>query len=103
VRLPGRGLGLMAAMDPDHAPARGSIDGVPQSPRGQLSLEPLQWIHTLNVSCSRRPQEAMQPTERMEGWARWQLPDRVEVIDRIPTTSVGKFDKKALRALLQAG
>jgi fatty-acyl-CoA synthase len=37
------------------------------------------------------------------GWARWQLPDRVEVIDRIPTTSVGKFDKKALRALLQAG
>jgi len=37
------------------------------------------------------------------GWARWQLPDRVEVIARIPTTSVGKFDKKALRALLQAG
>ena len=37
------------------------------------------------------------------GWARWQLPDRVEVIDRIPTTSVGKFDKKALRILLQGG
>jgi fatty-acyl-CoA synthase len=34
------------------------------------------------------------------GWARWQLPDRVEVIDRIPTTSVGKFDKKVLRARL---
>ncbi len=34
------------------------------------------------------------------GWARWQLPDRVEVIRHIPTTSVGKFDKQALRARL---
>ncbi len=37
------------------------------------------------------------------GWARWQLPDRMQVIDRIPTTSVGKFDKKALRGLLHDG
>ena len=37
------------------------------------------------------------------GWARWQLPDRVQVIDRIPVTSVGKFDKKALRGLLRDG
>jgi len=36
------------------------------------------------------------------GWARWQLPNRVEVIDQIPVTSVGKFDKKALRARLEA-
>ena len=28
----------------------------------------------------------------------WQLPDRIEVIDAVPNTSVGKFDKKALRA-----
>jgi fatty-acyl-CoA synthase len=34
------------------------------------------------------------------GWAKWQLPDRVEVIDRIPVTSVGKFDKKLLRSRL---
>jgi fatty-acyl-CoA synthase len=34
------------------------------------------------------------------GWAKWQLPDRVEVIDHIPVTSVGKFDKKLLRARL---
>jgi fatty-acyl-CoA synthase len=34
------------------------------------------------------------------GWVKWQLPDRVEVIDRIPVTSVGKFDKKLLRARL---
>ena len=32
------------------------------------------------------------------GFARWQLPDRVEVIDSVPKTSVGKFDKKLLRA-----
>jgi fatty-acyl-CoA synthase len=32
------------------------------------------------------------------GFARWQLPDRVEIIDAVPRTSVGKFDKKVLRA-----
>jgi fatty-acyl-CoA synthase len=31
------------------------------------------------------------------GFARWQLPERVELIDAVPRTSVGKFDKKALR------
>ena len=32
------------------------------------------------------------------GFARWQLPDRVEFIDAVPRTAVGKFDKKVLRA-----
>jgi fatty-acyl-CoA synthase len=32
------------------------------------------------------------------GFARWQLPDRLEVIDEVPKTAVGKFDKKVLRA-----
>lgn len=32
------------------------------------------------------------------GFARWQLPDRMELIDAVPRTSVGKFDKKVLRA-----
>ncbi|HEU5265204.1 MAG TPA: long-chain fatty acid--CoA ligase [Jatrophihabitans sp.] len=32
------------------------------------------------------------------GFARWQLPDRVEQIDEVPKTAVGKFDKKRLRA-----
>ncbi len=32
------------------------------------------------------------------GWAKWQLPDRIEIIDAIPKTGVGKFDKKVLRA-----
>ena len=30
--------------------------------------------------------------------AKWWLPDEVRFIDEVPKTSVGKFDKKALRA-----
>ena len=30
--------------------------------------------------------------------ARWWVPERWTVIDEVPKTSVGKFDKKALRA-----
>ncbi|MGE0793982.1 MAG: long-chain-fatty-acid--CoA ligase [Acidimicrobiia bacterium] len=32
------------------------------------------------------------------GFSKWQLPDRLELIDEVPRTSVGKFDKKVLRA-----
>ena len=32
------------------------------------------------------------------GFAAWQLPDRIELIEAVPKTSVGKFDKKVLRA-----
>ena len=35
--------------------------------------------------------------------ARWWLPERWAFIGAIPKTSVGKFDKKALRALYAAG
>jgi fatty-acyl-CoA synthase len=31
------------------------------------------------------------------GFASWQLPDRIEFIDEVPKTAVGKFDKKVLR------
>jgi fatty-acyl-CoA synthase len=34
------------------------------------------------------------------GWAKWQLPDRLEIIDAVPKTAVGKFDKKVLRGRL---
>jgi len=30
--------------------------------------------------------------------ARWWLPDEIRVIESLPKTSVGKFDKKVLRA-----
>jgi len=32
------------------------------------------------------------------GFARWQLPQRIELIDAVPKTATGKFDKKVLRA-----
>jgi fatty-acyl-CoA synthase len=35
--------------------------------------------------------------------ARWQLPERSVFIDAVPKTSVGKFDKKAVRARYAAG
>jgi len=34
--------------------------------------------------------------------AKWWLPDRIEFIDEVPKTSVGKFDKKVLRAKFAA-
>ena len=33
-----------------------------------------------------------------ETFAKWQLPDKVFFVDEIPKTSVGKYDKKVLRA-----
>ena len=34
--------------------------------------------------------------------AKWWLPDRIEFIEEVPKTSVGKFDKKVLRARFAA-
>jgi fatty-acyl-CoA synthase len=34
--------------------------------------------------------------------AKWWLPDALEIVDEVPKTSVGKFDKKVLRARLTA-
>jgi fatty-acyl-CoA synthase len=36
------------------------------------------------------------------GFARWQLPDRLELLDAIPRTGVGKFDKLTLRTRFPA-
>jgi fatty-acyl-CoA synthase len=35
--------------------------------------------------------------------AKWQVPDNWSVVDAIPKTSVGKFDKKALRVQYEKG
>jgi fatty-acyl-CoA synthase len=32
--------------------------------------------------------------------AKWWIPERIEFIDEVPKTSVGKFDKKVLRRRL---
>jgi fatty-acyl-CoA synthase len=54
-----------------------------------------------------RPESSVTPGELRE-WlasrvAKWWLPERWAFVDEIPKTSVGKFDKKALRARQQAG
>jgi fatty-acyl-CoA synthase len=46
--------------------------------------------------------ESVRAHLRDSGFANWQLPDRVELIDAVPRTTVGKFDKKALRARFAA-
>jgi fatty-acyl-CoA synthase len=46
--------------------------------------------------------ESLRDHLQRHGFARWQLPDRLEVIDGVPKTAVGKFDKKALRARFPA-
>jgi len=45
--------------------------------------------------------EAVRDHLERSGFARWQLPDRVEIIEAVPKTGVGKFDKKVLRAQFQ--
>ncbi len=35
--------------------------------------------------------------------AKWWIPERFEFVDEVPKTSVGKFDKKALRARFAVG
>jgi len=42
--------------------------------------------------------EAVRTHLESHGFARWQLPDRIELVDEIPKTAVGKLDKKVLRA-----
>jgi fatty-acyl-CoA synthase len=37
------------------------------------------------------------------GFARWQVPESFAFVDEVPKTSVGKFDKKVLRARLADG
>ena len=35
--------------------------------------------------------------------AKWWLPDELAIVDEVPKTSVGKFDKKVLRSRLEEG
>lgn len=37
------------------------------------------------------------------GVAKWQLPERWTIVEAVPKTSVGKFDKKVLRKQYAAG
>jgi hypothetical protein len=67
-----------------------------QIPGGRSDRSPSSWSAAPPKSRSRGVRDHLESL----GWATWQLPDRVELIDRIPVTGTGKFDKKLLRARL---
>jgi fatty-acyl-CoA synthase len=59
------------------------------------------WVERPLACVVPRPGERVEPSEIVEflrpRLARWALPDEVVLIDAVPKTSVGKFDKKVLR------
>ncbi len=59
------------------------------------------WVERPLACVVPKPGAALEPAEIIEflrpQLARWALPDAVEIIDAVPKTSVGKFDKKVLR------
>jgi len=59
------------------------------------------WVERPLACVVPKPESALQPAEIIEflrpQLARWALPDGVEIIEAVPKTSVGKFDKKVLR------
>jgi fatty-acyl-CoA synthase len=59
------------------------------------------WVERPLACVVPKPGNVLEPGEILEflrpQLARWALPDAVEIIDAVPKTSVGKFDKKVLR------
>jgi fatty-acyl-CoA synthase len=59
------------------------------------------WVERPLACVVPKPGETVTPEEILEflrpNLAKWALPDDVVLIDAVPKTSVGKFDKKVLR------
>jgi fatty-acyl-CoA synthase len=59
------------------------------------------WVERPLACVVPKPGAALEPGEIIEflrpQLAKWAVPDAVEIIDAVPKTSVGKFDKKVLR------
>jgi fatty-acyl-CoA synthase len=59
------------------------------------------WVERPLACVVPRPGVTLEPGEILDylrpRMARWALPDRVVLIEAVPKTSVGKFDKKVLR------
>jgi fatty-acyl-CoA synthase len=67
-----------------------------------IAIPDARWIERPLACVVLKPGQAIEPAALGEhllklGFAKWQLPDRVEVIDAIPRTSTGKFWKLKLR------
>ncbi len=59
------------------------------------------WVERPLACVVPKPGQALEPAEIVDflrpRLAKWALPDAVEIIEAVPKTSVGKFDKKVLR------
>ena len=64
------------------------------------------WVERPLACVVPKPGVSLEPPEIMEylrpKLAKFQLPDEVVLIDTVPKTSVGKFDKKVLRERFKA-
>jgi fatty-acyl-CoA synthase len=69
-----------------------------------VAIDDSKWGERPCACVVRRPGSALGPDDLRsflrDRVAKWWLPDRIEFIDEVPKTSVGKFDKKVLRAQL---
>jgi fatty-acyl-CoA synthase len=65
------------------------------------------WSERPLVAVVLRPGESVSPAELqsflVDKVAKWQLPENWTFIDEVPKTSVGKFDKKRIRAAAAEG
>jgi fatty-acyl-CoA synthase len=72
-----------------------------------VSMADERWSERPCACVVRREESSLDPDALCEFLssrvAKWWLPDRVVFIDEVPKTSVGKFDKKVLRAQIADG
>ena len=67
-----------------------------------IAIPDEKWSERPCACVVRRPESSLEAEDVREFLrarvAKWWVPERVEFIDEVPKTSVGKFDKKILRA-----
>ena len=96
VKSGGEWISLGRARERDHGPPRRARGGGHRRARREVERAAVR-VRGHAATARRSTPTAMRGF--LEGRvAKWWLPDRVEFIDEVPKTSVGKFDKKALRA-----
>ena len=69
--------------------------------RSVIAVPHPKWVERPLACVVPRPGARIEPDEILDflrdKLAKWALPDAVEIIEAVPKTSVGKFDKKVLR------
>jgi fatty-acyl-CoA synthase len=74
------------------AVAEAAVIAIPDDKWGERPLACVAWKKDASATAEELAAHLLQ-----SGFAKWQLPDRVEVIDAVPRTSTGKFWKLRLR------